>query len=180
MEEEKLRKLAIGQYLQGKTPVSIYQELGRTKPWFFKWLHRYQSGNSEWYKDEPKVPHYHPQETPLEMRKLVSNIRIKLEGSYSQIGTSAIKWEFQKLGSIPPSDRTINRILKREGLLKKNSLYPQGGGIPVFYRDSGLQPYSPGRPHRAEIYQRRRTVLFAQHHRSLQSPGLSSSPAEER
>jgi len=180
MEEEILRKMAMEQYLQGKTPISIYQEMGRSKFWFFKWLRRYRSGKPEWYKDEPKAPHSHPNETPPEMRKLVSNVRIQLGQSYSQIGTSAIKWEFKKLGAIPPSDCTINRILKREGLVKKNSLYPQGGGILVFHRSSGIQPYPPGRSHRAAIYQGRWAVLFAQYHRSLQPPSLSPSPTKQR
>jgi hypothetical protein len=180
MEEETLRKMAMEQYLQGKTPISIYQELGRTKPWFFKWLCRYRSGKPEWYRDEPKTPHAHPDETPPEMKKLVSNVRIQLEESYSQIGTSAIKWEFNKLGAIPPSDRTINRILRREGLVKKNSLYPQGGGIPLFHRAAGVQPYPSGRPHRAAIYQGRWAVLFVQCHRSLQPPSFSSSPTKKR
>lgn len=180
MEEETLRKMAMEQYLQGKTPVSIYQEMGRSKFWFFKWLRRYRSGNPEWFKDEPKAPHAHPHETPPEMKKLVSNVRIQLEESYSQIGTSAIKWEFNKLGAIPPSDRTINRILRREGLVKKNSLYPQRGGILLFHRAPGVQPYPSGRPHRAEIYQGRWAVLFAQCHRSLQPPSLSSSPTKKR
>jgi hypothetical protein len=46
MDEETLRKMAIEQYLQGKEPVSIYKELGRTKPWFFKWFSRYQDRKS--------------------------------------------------------------------------------------------------------------------------------------
>lgn len=125
MEEETLKKLAIEQFLQGKTPVSIYREMGRSKKWFFKWLHRYHSGDAHWYRDHPKVPRSHPHQISPEMRRLVINIRTQLEEHpYAQIGTSAIKWEFNKLGIIPPSDRTINRILKREGLVKKKPPIP--------------------------------------------------------
>ena len=135
MEERTLRKMAVEQYLQGKTAVSIYREMGRSKYWFFKWLHRYQSGDANWYQDRPRIPRSHPHQISPEMRKLIINIRTQLEEHpYAQIGTSAIKWEFKKLGVIPPSDRTINRILKREGLVKKNSLYPQGRRIPLFHR----------------------------------------------
>ena len=56
MDEETLRKMAIEQYLQGKEPVSIYRELGRTKPWFFKWLNRYQSGDKQWFQDQSRLP----------------------------------------------------------------------------------------------------------------------------
>jgi len=37
------------------------------------------------------------------------------------------KWEIQKLGLPFHSDSTINRTLKREGLVKKNSIFPQRG-----------------------------------------------------
>ncbi|MGB7573381.1 MAG: hypothetical protein WBN53_05915 [Thermodesulfobacteriota bacterium] len=33
MEEGALRKMAIEQYMQGKDPVSIYREMGRSKKW---------------------------------------------------------------------------------------------------------------------------------------------------
>jgi len=181
MEEETLRKMAVEQYLQDKTAVSIYREMGRSKYWFFKWLRRYQSGDANWYQDRPRVPRSHPHQISPEMRKLIINIRTQLEEHpYAQTGTSAIKWEFKKLGVIPPSDRTINRILKREGLVKKNSLYPQRSGIPVFQKASGDQQHPSSGPPWAKIHQKRWTFLFAQCHGSLQPPGLSSSPTNKR
>ncbi len=181
MEEENLRKMAIEQFLQDKSPVAIYRDMGRSKFWFFKWLQRYQSGDAEWYRDKPKTPHSHPQETSSEMQKLIRNIRIQLEEHpYAQIGTSAIKWEFKKLGITPPADRTINRILKREGLLKKNSLYPQRSGVPLFQGTSGNQQYPTGGPPWTQIYQGRWPFLLAQYHGSLQSPRLSPSPTGQR
>jgi hypothetical protein len=135
MEEETLRKMALQQYLQGKTPIFIFREMGRSKKGFFKWLGRYQSGDAHRCQDKPKTPHGHPHETPPEMQKPVKNIKIQREGNpYAPIGTSAITWEFNKLGIIPPSDRTIHWVLKREGLVKKNSLYPQRSGIPLFQK----------------------------------------------
>ena len=181
MEERTLRKMAVEQYLQGKTAVSIYREMGRSKYWFFKWLHRYQSGDANWYQDRPRIPRSHPHQISPEMRKLIINIRTQLEEHpYAQIGTSAIKWEFKKLGVIPPSDRTINRILKREGLVKKNSLYPQGRRIPLFHRSPGFQQHPSGGPSGAKIHHGRWAFLFAQYHGSLQPPGLSSSPTKKR
>jgi len=181
MEEETLRKMAMEQFLQGKSPISIYRDMGRSKFWFFKWLHRYRSGDAEWYRDKPKTPHSHPKGTSPDMQKLVRNIRIQLEEHpYAQIGTSAIKWEFKKLAIPPPSDRTINRILKREGLVKKNSLYPQRGGISLFHRASRHQPYASGGSHGTQVHQRRWAVLFTQYHGSLEPPSLSQSPTDQR
>ncbi|MFX0124507.1 MAG: hypothetical protein ACFFAE_12815 [Candidatus Hodarchaeota archaeon] len=158
MEERTLRKMAVEQYLQGKTAVSIYQETGRSKYWFFKWLHRYQSGDANWYQDPPRIPQSHPHQISPEMRKLIINIRKQLEKHpYAQIGTSAIKWEF-----------------------KKNSLYPQGRRIPLFHRSPGFQQHPSSGPSRGKIHQGRWAFLFAQYHGSLQPPGLSSSPTKKR
>jgi putative transposase len=58
---------------------------------------------------------------------------------YAQIGTSAVKWEeFNKLGLTPPSDSTINRILKREGLVKKTLYTPKGVVYPYFTEALGF------------------------------------------
>jgi hypothetical protein len=181
MDEETLRKMAVEQYLKGKTPVSIYSEIGRTRPWFFKWLRRYRSEDPEWYKDKPKAPHGHPRETSPEMKKLVTNIRIDLEEHpYAQIGTSAIKWEFKKIGVAPPSDRTINRILKREGLVKKNSLYPQGSGISLFHQTSGIQQHPSGGSPGSTIHQKQWPLPFAPCHGSLQSSRFYQPPEKKR
>jgi hypothetical protein len=180
MEEELLRKMAIEQFLKGKSPISIYGDLGRSKPWFYKWLHRYQSGRDEWFKDESKAPH-HPNKTPEDTQKLVTNVRLQLEEHpFAQIGVSAIQWELRKLGVPPPPDWTINRILKREGLAKKNSLYPQRSGIPLFPRPPGGQPYPSSRSSGPPVYQERWTLLFAPYPGPLQPSGLYPSPAPQR
>ena len=181
MDEEHLRKMAVEQYLQGKAPISIYLEIGRTKAWFFKWLHRYRTGDPDWYRDKPKTPHRHPRETSPEMKKLVKNIRIDLEEHpYAQIGISAIKWEFKKLAVTPPSDRTIHRILKKEGLVKKNFLCPQGSGVSLFHHTSWIEQHPSSRSFGPKIHQKRWPFLFASYHRSLQPSSLHQSSAQER
>jgi transposase-like protein len=79
MNEESLRKMAVQQYLRGRSPVSIYHEMERSIKWFFKWLRRYQSGNPEWYRDHSKAPHSHSHQTPTEIQNIVKNTRIHLE-----------------------------------------------------------------------------------------------------
>jgi hypothetical protein len=62
----------------------------------------------------------------IEKQRIVS-VRNRLDSErFAQIGASAIKWELSKSGYSFPSDRTINRVLKREGLIKKNFVYSQG------------------------------------------------------
>jgi putative transposase len=125
--EEKIRQQAIQRYLNGEKPKSIYENIGRSKKWFFKWLKRYHSGIADWYMDQPKTPHRSPSRIPEAERQRIVEIRTRLEEeTYSQFGVSAIKWELSKSGHLLPSDRTINRVIKQEGLVKKNCLRSQG------------------------------------------------------
>ena len=181
MDETTLRKMAIEEFLKGKSPTSVYRDLGRSRPWFYKWLHRYQSQEDDWFQDRSKAPHDHPNQTPEDIQKLVTNIRLQLEENpFAQIGVSAIKWECQKLGVAPPPDRTINRILQRAGLVKKNSLYPKRSGISLLPRTPAHQPHPPSRSSGPPVYQERRPLLFAAYYRSLQPSGLHSPPAPQR
>jgi hypothetical protein len=121
--EEELRQTAIQRYLQGEKPKSIYTSLKRTKPWFFKWLRRYKTGEKEWYKNQSKVPQNSPRKITKTDEQRIIETRRRLESEkFAQVGASAIKWELSKSGFKFPADRTINRVLKREGLIKKNSL----------------------------------------------------------
>jgi hypothetical protein len=180
MDEETLRQMAITQYLQGKKPISIYRELGKTKKWFFKWLKRYRSGDEHWYQDLSRAPLSQPSQTSSDTRKLIVSIRNDLDSSYAQIGVTAIRWEGQKLGLSLPSDSTINRILKGEDLVKKNTLSAERGRVSLLPRTPGHQLYSPGRSHWTPIYQERRSILFFKHHRSKQSSGFYKLATPER
>lgn len=119
--EEEVRKRAIVRYINGESPKAIYDDLNRSKKWFFKWLKRYQAGEAHWYRDESRAPLRRSSETSEERRALIVSTRKRLEAEpFAQTGVSAIKWELSKLGSDFPSDSTINRILHKEGLVKKN------------------------------------------------------------
>ena len=125
--EQELRKQAIQRYRNNEKPKSIYTDLNRSKFWFFKWLKRYQSGDSDWYKDQSRAPNTRPTALSEIDKQRIISVRQRLESQkFAQTGASAIKWELSKSGSSFPSDRTINRVLKREGLVKKNFVYCQG------------------------------------------------------
>ena len=124
--EQGLRKTAVNRYLKGETPKSIYTDLKRSKNWFFKWLKRYKSGEPEWYKDKSKAPVNRPAAISKVERQRIISTRIHLESQkFAQIGPSAIKWELSKSGYSLPSDSTIKRVLKSEGLIKKNFVCSQ-------------------------------------------------------
>ncbi len=132
--EQKIRKEAIVRYINGESVKDICTQLKRSEPWFFKWLKRFQTGDLHWYKDRPRAPLRRPTKTSDEKRQLIVSIRKQLESQrFAQIGISAIKWELNKLGADFPSDSTINRILKEEGLVKKNLLCSQGCRVSLFH-----------------------------------------------
>ena len=54
--EREIRKTAIERYLKGEDPKSIYNDLHRSKNWFFKWLKRYQTGDTNWFKGKSRAP----------------------------------------------------------------------------------------------------------------------------
>jgi len=138
--EEELRKQAVQRHLAGESPKSIYTSLHRSNKWFFKWLKRFQSGTTDWYKEHSRAPLTQPSGLSTTEKELITSTRSRLESlPFAQIGVSAIKWELQKLGLKFHSDSTINRTLKREGLVKKNSIFPQRCRVPIFYRSLVLQ-----------------------------------------
>ena len=133
--EQKLRIKAIERHIKGEAPKSIYTDLNRSKNWFFKWLKRYKSGDRDWYKSKSRAPKRSPTAISEVEKQRIIAVRSNLESQkFAQIGTSAIKWELSKSGFDAPSDRTINRVLKREGLVKKNSVRPKRRRVLIFHR----------------------------------------------
>ena len=134
MSEEDVRKDAIQRHvIGGESPKIICKSINRSKQWFFKWLKRYKSGASDWYQEQSRAPKTSPSGIAQEAKDRIILTRQHLEASpYAQIGVSAIKWELNKLGLPFPSDRTINRVIKDEGLVKKNSpMSAKGWSIPI-------------------------------------------------
>ena len=134
--EQELRKKAIKRYLQVETPKSIYSDLGRSKNWFFKWLRRYQSGDCSWYRDQSRAPIRRPTALNNVDKQRIISVRQHLEWQkFAQTGVSAIKWELSKTGYSFPSDSTINRVLKREGFIKKKLLTsPRALSTPILLK----------------------------------------------
>ncbi len=125
--EQKIRQNAIERYSKGESPKSIYTDLKRSKYWFFKWLKRYKNGEPQWYEDRSRAPIKRPTEISKIERQRIISVRTHLESQkFAQTGASAIKWELSKSGHSLPSDSTIKRVLKSEGLIKKNFVCSKG------------------------------------------------------
>ena len=128
-EGESLRKEAIRRHIGGEKPSRIYKDLHRSKSWVFKWIKRYQEGGDHWYKEFPRAPKSPYRKVDQNMEQLIINIRRRLEETkYAQIGAGAIAWEIRKLDIEPPAVWTINRVLKRNHLIKKQEKGYQSKG----------------------------------------------------
>jgi hypothetical protein len=125
--------------IKGESTKDIYTSLKRSKKRFFKLFKRYHSGKKLWFRDQSRAPRKSLQRISETERQRIIATRKRLEAeTFAQVGTSAIKWEMRKAGYRFPSDSTINRVLKHEGLIKKNFICAQRGGIPLFHRGTGF------------------------------------------
>ena len=123
--EEQERKCAIQRFMEGEPAVDIYRDVDRSKKWFTKWLNRYQTGQTEWYKDLPRGAGVIHNKTKERTELVIINVRKSLmNGSedstrYSFMGPEAIIFRMKELGYEPseiPSLSTIKRIVKRNKL----------------------------------------------------------------
>ena len=125
-EEIQLRKLCVQLSARGKNVTQIHRELNRTRDWVYKWLKRAQSGQTDWYLDQSRAPHNKPGKIGKELEQAIVNSRLKLvkrdtpETKYAFCGAVAIHQELDNLGYWnKPALSTINRVLKRNGLITK-------------------------------------------------------------
>ena len=130
-EQERIN--AIRRYLRGEAASAICRAVGRTRRWFYKWLARYEPGNAQWAQSRSRAPHRVGSKTAVAVARLVCQVRQRLiKTRYAQRGALAIQWQLQQLGVEPvPPLWTINRILKRQGLVVKATYQPRGTPYPT-------------------------------------------------
>lgn len=133
MDNKKLREHAIKRYENGETPKQIYESLGKTKQWFFKWLKRFKTCEANWAEERSRKPHNSPKKTDNTMEQTVIDTRHKLEKElYAQIGALNITWHLENQDEKVPSITTINRIIRRNNLTRKRPRYqPKGVKFPA-------------------------------------------------
>lgn len=132
MGEKELREEAVKRYENGESPKQIYESLGKGKTWFFKWSRRYRHDGENWAESRSRRPHRMPGRVDEAVEQIVIETRKRLEKQlYAQIGALAISYDLKRRGIQPPSISTVNRILKRNGLVRKRSKYtPKGVDYP--------------------------------------------------
>lgn len=108
MNKKEIREQAIRRYENGESPTEIYQSLGKSKAWFFKWLKRYKHNGEDWARSYSRRPHHTPRKINKDMEQAVIEIRKSLEKKlYTQIGALNISWYLSQKGITSPSISTI-------------------------------------------------------------------------
>lgn len=124
MNNKELRELAIRRYENGESPEKIYQSFGKSKTWFFKWLKRSKLDRENWSGDLSRRPHRTRKRIDESMEQAVIEARKILEKRlYAQIGALNVSWHLSQQGINPPPIGTINKILKRNNLVRKHPKY---------------------------------------------------------
>lgn len=120
MDDIETRKQAIIMYISDQKPMDICRTLNHSRPWFYKWLRRYQQDpKGTWYLDHSSIPNRIHKSYLKEQEAQVIQIRKRLEeNTFAQIGAISIQWEMQKLNLKPLPTWTIDRIIKRNQLTR--------------------------------------------------------------
>ncbi len=123
-KQRRDRQLAVQRYLKGEGLSAIARSLGYSRRWVYKWVARYHTieAAAEWYEEQSRCPHSNPRQLSRDVVDAVKLARLHLYNQGLFCGAQAINWHLEDLGVAPlPSLRTINRILRREGLTHRRT-----------------------------------------------------------
>jgi hypothetical protein len=121
-DKERVRKRAMARYEKGEPVSTIWQSLGQSRPWFYKWLRRYQNGQVDWYVEQSRHPRNNPHWTTAVLEEQVKFVRLELYNQAVFCGAQAIRWRLEELAVEPlPSLSTIGRILVRHDLTDRRT-----------------------------------------------------------
>lgn len=140
---EMERQQAVERYRQGESVAAICSSLGRSVRWLYKWIERAQ-GEGSWWEEQSRRPHSSSNRSSTETEQLVMQTRQRLIEDEGFKGAQSIAWELEAAKIKAPSIATINRILKRQGLIE-----------PVLVRrpSKGRKYPSPPANHAGSVYQ---------------------------
>jgi transposase len=128
---QELRNQAIDWYLKGETVTGVARRAGRSRQWVHNILKRYQAGGRDGLTTRSRAPHRVHNRTAPEIEEAVVRIRQTILAGedpimrYAGIGAAVIRSELKRIDLVPPSSRTVNRILKRQGIQQPRRRQPE-------------------------------------------------------
>lgn len=126
--EEKLRQQAVALIAEGHTVTEVARALGKSRQWVYKWIGRSSENTPDWSKSLSKSPHNLVKKISGDIEEEVVRVRKELERDpHKESGAYPIMHELIKRGITPPSIATINRIIKRHGLVRGKIRYSKSG-----------------------------------------------------
>jgi putative transposase len=104
------------------TLAALCREYGISRKTGYKWIERYESAGALGLRDLSR----RPRTSPLEVSPEVVVDLIALRNGHPRWGARKLIWALQRAGAKSiPSERTVNRILERCGLIVKRRLRPK-------------------------------------------------------
>lgn len=110
VDRVELRRIFIERVRSGVNMSEACRDFGISRPTGYKWLRRYDREGVDGLRDRSRRPLRVSLTDPDMVEAIIR------ERSRRKWGARKIRKRLETLGSNPPSERTVNRILKREGL----------------------------------------------------------------
>jgi len=111
------RQQAVERYRRGESAGEICASMGRSIRWLYKWIERAEGGG-EWWVEHSRRWRGRGTRSSSEIEQVVVHTRQRLAREDGFHGAQAIAWELEAGEQPCPSIATINRILKRHGLIE--------------------------------------------------------------
>lgn len=130
LKEEELRKQAIDLYQKDMKIAEISRQVGRSRQWVYKWIERYEAGSEEWCKSLSNAPKtiVNTTNSSIEQEVIEARKRLTLD-PHMLSGAYPIYHDLKDRGITPPSISTINRILRKNGLSRKEKAQYSKSGL---------------------------------------------------
>ena len=113
---------------KGHSVTEVSRELGKSRQWVYKWINRSSEDNPDWSKSQSNAPHKVTNKTCPDIEMALVSTRMMLDRHpYKESGAYPIMHELIRQGIEAPSVATINRILKKHGLVKTKRVYIKSG-----------------------------------------------------
>lgn len=111
VDRVELRRIFIERVRSGGVNMSeACRDFGISRPTGYKWLRRYEQEGALGLNDRSRCPLRVASTSPKMVEAIIS------ERSRRKWGARKIRKRLETLGNSPPSERTVNRVLKRAGL----------------------------------------------------------------